>query len=107
GGGGKDNIGFWTNPADTASWTFNVSQPGVFNVSAEIAAEKSGKFELIVADQKLSGVAPATQDYTKFKRANLPGKLELPAGNVTLKVQPLAEGWQPMNLRALKLQPAN
>jgi alpha-L-fucosidase len=59
-GGGKDNIGYWTNPADTASWTFKVDRPGKFKVTAEIAAEASGKFEVVVGEQKLLGAAPAT-----------------------------------------------
>jgi alpha-L-fucosidase len=105
-GGGKDNIGYWTNPADTASWTFKVDRPGKFKVSAEIAAEAAGKFEIILGEQKVRGTAPATQDYTKFKRVNLTGTLELAAGSVTLTVKPVAEGWQPMNLRSVQLMPA-
>jgi hypothetical protein len=105
-GGGKDNIGFWTNPEDTASWTFKVDRPGKFTVSADIAAEGSGKYVVIVGDQKLAGTAPDTKDYVKFQQTNLDGSLDLAAGTVTLTVQPVADGWQPMNLRALILQPA-
>ena len=105
-GGGKDNIGYWTNPADTAGWTFKVNRPGKFKVSADIAAESSGNFELIVGGQKISGAAPVTQDYTKFQRVNLDGTLDLPAGSVTLIVKPVAAGWQPMNLRSVLLTPA-
>ncbi len=106
-GGGKDNIGFWTNPADTASWSFKVDRPGKFSVIADIAAEASGKFEVVVNEQKLSGTAPATGSYTQFQHADLPGTLEIAtAGTVTLTVRPVAAGWQPMNLRSLQLVPA-
>jgi alpha-L-fucosidase len=106
-GGGKDNIGYWTNPADTASWSFKVDRPGKFKVSAEIAAEASGKFEVMVGEQKLQGIAPTTGGYTKFKRTNLSGPLEIAgAGNVTLTVIPVADGWRPMNLRSLRLVPS-
>lgn len=105
-GGGKDNIGFWTNPADTAVWTFKIDRPGKFKLSADIAAEASGKFSVVVGEQIISGDSPATKDFKKFKRANLSGVLELPTtGSVTLSVKPIAEGWQPMNLRSLTLQP--
>ena len=104
-GGDKDNIGFWTNPADTAGWTFKIDRPGNFSVTAEIAAEATGQFEVAVGDQKLSGKSPATKDFTKFKRVKLNGSFELPAGGATLTVKPVAEGWQPMNLRSLTLQP--
>ena len=83
-----------------------MDRPGKFKVSAEIAAEASGKFEVIVGDQKIEGTAPATQDYTNFKRVNLTGTLVLTAGSVTLGVKPVAEGWQPMNLRSVQLVPA-
>jgi alpha-L-fucosidase len=102
-GDAKDNVGYWTNPADTASWNFKVDRPGKFKLSAEIAAEASGKFEVIVGEQKIPGAAPVTKDYTKFKRTNLSGSLDLPAGSVTLTVKPVADGWQPMNLRSLRL----
>ena len=104
-GGGKDNIGFWTNPEDTASWSFKVNRPGKFKVTAEIAAEASGRFEVMVGEQKAQGTAPATGDYTKFQRADLTGVLDIPAGNVTLTVKPVSDGWQAMNLRSLQLVP--
>jgi alpha-L-fucosidase len=106
-GNGKDNVGFWTNPEDTASWTFKVDRAGKFTVTTDIAAEGSGKFEVIVGGQKLSGTAPDTKDYTNFKSTNLTGTLDLPAGSVTLTVKPVADGWQPMNLRSLRLVPAD
>jgi alpha-L-fucosidase len=106
-GGGKDNIGFWTSPEDTASWTFKVDRPGKFKVAADIAALGSGKYVVIVGDQKLAGAAPDTQDYVKFQSTDLDGTVDLPAGAVTLTVQPIADGWQPMNLRTLTLRPAN
>ncbi len=104
-GGGKDNLGYWTNPNDTASWPFRIDRPGKFKVIADLAAEASGQFEVLAGDQKLSGTAPATKDYTKFRQVTLTGEMELSnAGSVTLTVKPVAEGWQPMNLRSLTLQ---
>lgn len=104
-GDGKDNIGYWWSPEDSATWTFKIDRPGKFKVSAEIAALESARFEVRVGEQKLSGTSPATKDYTKFRRTNLSGTFNLAAGSVTLTVKPIAEKWQAMNLRSVTLQP--
>ena len=60
-----------------------------------------------MGDQKISGTAPNTGDYTKFRRINLPGTLEIAApGKITITVKPVAEGWRPINLKSLTLKPA-
>jgi alpha-L-fucosidase len=106
-GGGKDSIGYWTNPDDFASWSFNVNRPGKFQVVAEIASLGQGKFEIVLGDQKVSGTAPNTGDYTKFRRANLTGTLEIAVpGKITVAVKPVKEGWEPINLKSLTLKPA-
>jgi len=95
-GGGKDDIGYWTDSSDTAGWSFKVDRPGKFTVVADIAAEASSKFEVIVGEQKLQGTAPATKDYTKFKRTNLSGTLEIASpGDVTLTVNPMRMAGSP------------
>ncbi len=105
-GGGRDNIGFWTNPADTAGWTFKVDHPGKFKLVADIAALASGNFDVILGEQKVSGTAPNTGDYTQFQKINLTGTVQVDEpGIVTLTVKPIADGWQPMNLRSLRLVP--
>ncbi len=107
-GGGKDNIGYWTDPRDTASWTFRIERAGKFTLAADIAAEASGRFEVLVGDQKLEGTAPATKSYTTFEKTSLEGELDLAKpGLTTLTVKPIADGWQPMNLRSITLVPAN
>jgi hypothetical protein len=83
-----------------------VTQPGKFTVTAEIAATGSGSFVVSVGNQKLQAKAPATGDYGKFQRVDL-GTLEIPtAGKAALSVKPVKTGWQPMNLRAIRLKPA-
>jgi alpha-L-fucosidase len=105
-GGGKDNIGYWINPDDTASWSFKLERAGKFKVVAEIASQGQGRFEISVAGQKVQGTAPDTGDYAKFKTVEISGNLEIAkSGNVTLTVKPIAKEWQPLNLKSLKLQP--
>jgi alpha-L-fucosidase len=106
-GGGKDNIGYWVNPDDTASWNFKLDRPGKFQLVAEIASQGQGRFEVSVAGQKLQGIAPNTGEYTKFKPVEIAGAVEITKpGSYTLVVKPIAADWQPLNLKSLKLQPA-
>jgi len=105
-GDGKDDIGYWTDADDFASWTFKVNQPGKFQVTAEIAALGAADFEVVVRDQKISGTSPVTGDYAKFKTIKLGSFLNIAApGVVTLSVKPVKEGWTPINLKSITLQP--
>jgi alpha-L-fucosidase len=105
-GDSRDNIGFWTNPADWVDWEFTVTKPGKFNVSAEIAAPEKTSFEVSLKDQKIQGAAPVTGDYGKFKQTKV-GVVEIASpGKVTIAVRPVTDGWHPMNLKALRLTPA-
>jgi alpha-L-fucosidase len=105
-GDGKDNIGYWTNPADWASWDFVIDRPGVFQVAVETASLGDGRFEVALGGQSLRGRASNTGDYTRFKRATLSGTLEIAGpGSVTLAVKPISGGWAPLNLKSITLKP--
>jgi hypothetical protein len=74
-------------------------------VTAEIAAERSGKFQVIVGESKLSVAAPKTGDYAKFQKVEL-GQVEITAtGKTSLAVKAVKEGWQPFNFTGLTLTP--
>ena len=105
--GQRDNLGFWTNPNDWADWEFTVSKPGKFAVSAEVAGLAASSFELSAAGQTLHCAAPDTGDYGKFKRVEL-GTVEIPAaGSAVVAVRPVKNGWQPVNLKAIRLKPVS
>jgi hypothetical protein len=99
----RDNLGFWTNASDWAQWELDITRPGRFKVTAEIAALASGRFQVIFGDQKLDGSAPNTGDYARFQKVEL-GTVELASsGKTSVAVRPVPEGWQPMNLKSLDL----
>ena len=105
-GSGKDDVGYWTDADDYVSWTFKVNQPGKYAVTAVTAAQGTGNYQVSIGDQKISGTAPNTGDYTAFQSTQLAGALELSApGIVTLTVKPVAENWSPMNLKLITLTP--
>ncbi len=105
-GGPLDDIGFWTDPKDWADWEFKLKQPGKFEVSAIIAAPGSGSFEIAVGGKSFRASGPVTASYLDFQPVKL-GTIEITAaGKTTLSVRPIADGWQPMNLKSIQLKPA-
>ncbi len=100
-----DNIGFWVDSDEWVDWEFQVTKPGKYQVSAEIAAPQPASFQVILGDQKIKAAAPVTGDYTRFRGVRL-GTLELTStGTATLAVRAVKEGWQPINLRSIRLKP--
>ena len=104
-GGNHDNLGYWTNPDDWASWPARLTQPGSFRVVAETASERGGAFTVTVGGQTVRGQVPATESYTKFATVDLGTITLTAAGSLTLEVRPVAEGWYPINLKSIKLVP--
>jgi len=103
----RDNLGCWTNASDWAEWELDIARPGRFKVAAEIAAVASARFQVVLGDRQLDGSAPNTGDYGRFQEIEL-GIVELTSsGKTHVAVRPVAEGWQPMNLKALALVPLN
>jgi alpha-L-fucosidase len=104
-GSNRDCIGFWLNPSDWVEWQFDVTKPGKFQATAEIASQGTGSFTVAVGDQRLTVKAPNTSDYGKFQSVAL-GVINLAKpGKTTLRVKPVTAGWQPLNLRSIKLAP--
>ncbi len=98
------NVGFWLNAEDHIEWRIEISRPGKFAVTAEIAAEASGKFTIAVNEDELTANSPATGDYGKYQTVRL-GTLDLPAGTTTLIMTGVKKGWHPLNLTKLTLSP--
>jgi len=108
-GGGKDNIGFWTNAQDYVTWDFKIKTPGSFNVEVTFACERgAGGSEYIVsvADLELTGTVRDTGSWTNFVSEKL-GIVKIgKAGTYTLAVKPKTmPGGAVMNLKSIVLVP--
>ena len=109
-GGGKDNIGFWTDASDWVSWSAKVTKAGTFEVEVTYAAAKGagGATYHVYADaQKVNGTVAETGSWTAFKTESL-GRLAIPnAGRITIAVKPQSKpGMAVMNLKSVTLTPA-
>jgi alpha-L-fucosidase len=109
-GGGKDNIGFWTDAADYVAWEASVQKGGEFNVEITYACEPpsaGSEFAVAVLDKQLTGKVESTGGWSDFKTVSL-GKLKLPgSGRYTITVKPKTKpGYAVMNLKSIVLKPA-
>lgn len=103
--GGVTNIGYWDNAKDWASWTLDVPQPGVYQVTARLATNNDGaEFVIEAAGQKLEGKAPNTGAWDRYQNVPL-GKVTFEqAGKVTLTIRPSDPArWKPINLASIQL----
>jgi len=105
-GDGKDNLGFWTNAEDFASWRLAVAKGGTFAVSLTWACEdgyEGSEFVVAAADQQLTGKVAATGDWADFQTMDL-GTIKLDAGTHQLTVKPKAIPTKAlMNLKSIAL----
>jgi alpha-L-fucosidase len=109
-GGGKDNIGFWTNVADSVSWTFHTDRTGSYAVLLTYACDPTtpgGTFKLVCSGQELTGTIAATDSWTDFREFSL-GEISISnTGSSELRIQPIAIPHNAlMNLKSIELRPS-
>jgi len=105
-GGGKDNIGFWTDPEDYVTWVLRVSEGGEFDVEITYACTPPGgsEFTVEVGDQKLDGKVESTGSWTAFETKKL-GRMKLGEDRHTLTVRAKDKvGEGVMNLQSIVLK---
>jgi alpha-L-fucosidase len=104
-GGQRDNLGFWFNPSEGADWEVQVTKPGKFEVTASVAAPEKAALRVAVGAEEVHGEVPVTGDYGNFKSTKL-GIVGIPsAGTVKIGLRGVADGWHPVNVKSVRLQP--
>ena len=101
----RTHISHWTNPAAKAQWLVNVPADGKYKISFEAASEKKTAWTLSAGGNTARlEIENPTGDYKKFTRYKA-GPIELQAGHkAVFVVAPVAHGWKPANLRAVRLE---
>jgi alpha-L-fucosidase len=108
-GGGKNNIGFWTNAADYVSWSIQSSKAGSYRVEVTYACppENAGsEFTTAIGEEaKVSATVQATGSWSEFKTTVI-GQITLTAGKQTLSVKATSmPRGAVMNLQSVRLIP--
>ena len=105
---GKENLGYWTDPKSTASWTVKCPKATGFTVQASVSAEAPGGsvVEVVCGGQTLALTIPATGGWNDYRDVTADAPLKLPAGasTIQLRVKSL-NGIAPCNLASIRLVP--
>jgi arylsulfatase A-like enzyme len=103
----KDTLGFWVDPTDTASWTFQVAKPGKYRVSILQGCSKGSGGSTVALEVGASKAEFTVEETGHFQRF-IPrevGLLDLTTGENTLTVRPLKKkGAAIMDLRRVTLE---
>ncbi|RYG24393.1 alpha-L-fucosidase [bacterium] len=103
GNAGSENIGYWTNPGEWVEWKFRAVKPGRYELRTETASPGAGRLSVSFGDQRFTVTAPNTGSYEAYRAVTL-GTVEIPRpGRYSLAVRAEPAGWQPINLRKIRL----
>jgi alpha-L-fucosidase len=108
----RHNIGYWLDPAATATWpvALGAAQGGAFRVEAEIACADAAagsrvKLEVDGGSAPLELTVPATGGWQSYRVVEL-GKLDIPAGSHRVVLRALSKpGEAVVNVRSIRLMP--
>ena len=102
---GVSNIGFWTNPKDSVSWTLCAASDGKYQIQIEASAPKAGSVLQVLGIGKLAYSVPKTDGFNNFQSTKV-GEISLTKDTkVTLTLRPVVDGWHPVNVRKVELIP--
>jgi hypothetical protein len=108
-GGGKDNIGYWTNAKDWVSWDFKIEGGATFLVEIVYACARNNHgstYTIALGEKQITGKVEETGSWTVFvtERLGVLGVNE--AGSYTLSVTPVTKPrGAVMNLQSITLRP--
>ncbi len=98
-----DNIGKWTDKEATVEWDFKLTQPGTFDVIANIALEDDSALTFTVNGETVKTKVKATGGYGSYTEQTLGSFSTTAEGNYNIRLKPDAKNWKPVNVRGLKL----
>ncbi|MDF1573146.1 MAG: alpha-L-fucosidase [Bacteroidales bacterium] len=105
---GKTNIGNWTDARTWISYTFEIDQPGTFNLQAGMAGEEATGINLKLGDQPGMDVQlTPSGSYSDFQVVDLGTVTIEEPGTYTIEIRAISEGWSPVNLRTVSFKPVN
>lgn len=110
--GNPSNIGFWTDPRGQIRWYIEVTRAGTYSITADVAAPKAAAWTIHASPINGKDITSAdaaiavTGSYGAYQTQDM-GRLAFPQpGKYCVTVTPQISGWNPVNLRSMRLTPA-
>ncbi|WP_246151960.1 alpha-L-fucosidase [Rubripirellula reticaptiva] len=99
------HVGYWMDAQAWVEWTANIDKPGIYEVVATLSVEaEMTQFDVSIGDRQLAATAVSTGGYGKYTEQSL-GSIEIDqVGEASIKCKPIADRWNPMNLRSITLK---
>lgn len=95
----------WRNPNWYLAYLLKTDRAGSWKVTAEVAAAQPAKLTLVSGKEtSVPATVEATGGDAEWNTVEL-GTIELPAGEVTIALKPVAEGWKSLSVRRIRLEP--
>ncbi|MGE9270235.1 MAG: alpha-L-fucosidase [Verrucomicrobiales bacterium] len=101
---GPPCIAYWTDKEATVEWDFKVTQPGTFEVIAEVGLEADSKLHYTVGDQTIEAEVASTKSYGNYRKQPIGNFTLDKPGNYNLRIKPDGKNWKPINLRKVELK---
>ncbi|MEP4078375.1 alpha-L-fucosidase [Haloferula sp.] len=98
------SIAYWTDKEATVEWDFKVTQPGTFEVIAEIGLEEDSELSFTADGQTIKAKAKSTKNYGNYGKQSLGTVSIKSTGNHNIRFKPDGKNWKPINLRKVELK---
>jgi alpha-L-fucosidase len=95
----------WRNPGWFLEYLVKTDRADAWRVTAEVAAAQPAKLTIVSGEDSAPASVEATGGDSAWKTVEL-GTIELPAGEATIALKPVSEGWKGLSVRRLTLTPA-
>ena len=99
-----DYITSWQSPDDSVSWELEAARDGTYAVQVKSAAAESGAVLRVSGAGELTCPVPKSDNIRTNFIASEIGELRLNKGvKISLRLQPVTQGWHPVNLHSVEL----
>jgi alpha-L-fucosidase len=100
GAGDEAHIGSWEDPGTRLEWMFSLVEAGSYRVELEYRAPEATALRLVCGDSEAALALPSAGAFTRLEAGTID---LLEPGELLLELRAASDGWNPLELRSLRL----